>query len=79
MEANKNIKPDIHQLIDATNNLELLETIYAMLKSRKEYPDGSLIKFLTVKESEELNLSYKESFDDKNLIDLEEFKGNTKL
>ncbi len=62
------LKKDFHNLIDSIDNETLLSDFYILLKKIISSKEGKLWKSLTKKEQEELNLSFNESKNPKNLI-----------
>lgn len=74
MSKKVDIKNSLHSLIDKINNQDLLEMVYQLLNAKSANKMGELLNSLTENEREELYKAYDESFDDANLIDLEEIK-----
>jgi len=68
------IKDNIHSLIDKIDNNELLEIVYQFLNSKAANKEGELLKNLTPVQKKELYEAYNESFDESNLINLENLK-----
>lgn len=62
------LKNNLHQLIDSTNNEHLLSRFYSLLNTIKEQPEGKLWSRLSKEEKDELLLSDMESNDPENLI-----------
>ena len=65
------LKSDLHKILDKIENEQLLRTLYDFLKQREHAQEGHIWKTLTDEQKDELYLSYKESEDEKNLIDWE--------
>ena len=65
------LKSDLHKILDKIENEQLLRTLYDFLKQREHAQEGQIWKTLTDEQKDELYLSYKESEDEKNLIDWE--------
>ncbi len=74
MSTNLEIKNHIHALVDLSQNHELLEIVRQLLDSKKDYKEGALLSRLTEEQREELYQSYKDSFDESELIDLDHVK-----
>ena len=68
------MKSDLHKILDKIENEQLLRTIYDFLKQSENLEEGQIWKTLTEEQKREVYLSYKESHDDKNLIDWEDVK-----
>lgn len=68
------IKKDLHSLIDKVDNDELLEVVYQLLNSKASDKEGELLKDLTIEQKKELYQAYEESFNESNLINLENLK-----
>jgi ferritin-like protein len=68
------LKKDLHNLIDSTDNESLLSDFYALMKRRISGKEGKLWKRLSKEEQEELNLAFKESEKPENLISHEEMR-----
>jgi len=66
------LKSSIHQIIDRIQSEELLETIYDFLKTRESAKPGDIWKSLTDEQKKEVLISFEESENEENLIDLEE-------
>ena len=71
MKATK-LKSNIHQIVDRIQSEELLETIYDFLKTREATKPGEIWSSLTEEQKKEVLLSFDESEDDKNLVDLDQ-------
>lgn len=73
------LKEKIHDLIDGLPENENLEAYYSLLFNFQQQIEGELITKLSKEQSIELELSYDESFDPKNLVSHDEFlKHNAK-
>ncbi|MCZ8215982.1 MAG: hypothetical protein O9262_07065 [Cyclobacteriaceae bacterium] len=68
------LKSDLHKIVDKIENEQLLRAIYDFLKQGENEQEGQIWKTLTEEQKNEVYLSYKESQDDKNLIDWETVK-----
>ena len=68
------LKDNLHSLIDKIEDKELLAIIYQLLNSKGEEKNSNLLEQLTAQQKKELYEAYDESFDDSNLIDLEQLK-----
>lgn len=68
------LKSDLHKIVDKIENEQLLRAIYDFLKQGENEQEGQIWKTLTDEQKNEVYLSYKESQDDKNLIDWETVK-----
>ncbi len=68
------LKSDLHKILDRIENEELLQTIYDLLKLRESTQGGQIWESLTENQKKEVDLSYDESQDDKNLVDWEAVK-----
>lgn len=68
------IKKDLHSLMDKVDNDELLEVVYQLLNSKASDKEGELLKDLTIEQKKELYQAYEESFNESNLINLENLK-----
>ena len=66
------LKSNIHQIIDRIQSEQLLETIYDFLKARESTKPGDIWESLTDEQKKEVLISFEESEDEANLIDLEE-------
>jgi len=62
------LKNNLHNLIDSTNNDHLLSRFYSIILSIKEHPEGKLWSRLSKEEREELINADMESNDPDNLI-----------
>jgi len=71
MKATK-LKSSIHQIVDRIQSEQLLETIYDFLKTRETTRPGEIWNSLTDEQKKEVLLSFEESEDDKNLVDIDE-------
>ena len=71
MKATK-LKSNIHQIVDRIQSEKLLETIYDFLKTRETTKPGSIWNSLNEEQKQEVLLSFEESEDEDNLIDLEQ-------
>lgn len=70
MKATK-LKSNIHQIVDRIQSEQLLETIYDFLKTRETTEPGEIWNSLTEEQKKEVLLSFDESEDEKNLIDID--------
>ncbi|MEQ8358738.1 MAG: hypothetical protein RH860_04565 [Cytophagales bacterium] len=66
------LKSVIHQIVDRIQSEHLLETIYDFLKTRENSKPGEIWESLTVEQKREVLISFEESEDEKNLIDIED-------
>lgn len=66
------LKSSIHQIVDRIQSEQLLETIYDFLKTRENTKPGEIWKSLTDEERSEVLLSFEESEDEQNLVDIDE-------
>ena len=66
------LKSNIHQIVDRIQSEQLLETIYDFLKTRETTKPGEIWNSLTDEQKKEVLLSFEESEDDKNLVDIDE-------
>ena len=69
MKATK-LKSNIHQIVDRIQSEQLLETIYDFLKTREATKPGEIWNSLTEEQKKEVLLSFDESEDEKNLVNL---------
>lgn len=74
MNESVDIKRDLLSLISKVNNSNLLELAYQILSDSSNRKD--LIKQLSPEQSDELNQSIRESYDDDNLIELKDAKSS---
>lgn len=68
------IKKDLHKLIDTTNDEKLLEDIFMILSSRRNYKEGSLWTGLTEAQKQEALASESEIGEESAWISQEEMK-----
>ena len=68
------IKEDLHKLIDTTNDEKLLEDIFMILSSRKDYEAGSLWTSLTEAQKKDVLASESEIGDESAWLSQEEMK-----
>jgi hypothetical protein len=68
------IKEDLHKLIDTTNDEKLLEDIFMILSSRRDYEAGSLWSSLTEEQKQEVLASEREIGDESAWVSHEEMK-----
>ncbi len=68
------IKDDLHKLIDTTNDEKLLEDIFMILSSRRNYKAGSLWADLTEAQKQEVLASENEIGDESAWVSQEEMK-----
>ncbi|NDK55410.1 hypothetical protein [Pontibacter fetidus] len=68
------IKEDLHKLIDTTNDEKLLEDIFMILSSRRNYKEGSLWASLTEAQKQEVLASESEIGNQSAWISQEEMK-----
>ena len=66
------LKEHFHTLIDEIDDKEFLEEFYEVFKVRKNYKDIDFWDELTAEQQKELDESFFESEDEKNLINHEE-------
>ena len=74
MNESVDIKRDLLSLISKVNDSNLLELAYQILSDSSNRKD--LIKQLSPEQSDELNQSIRESYDDDNLIELKDAKSS---
>jgi hypothetical protein len=70
------LKSNIHEIVDRIQSEQLLETIYDFLKTRETTRPGEIWNSLTDEQKREVVLSFEESEDEKNLVDIDQ--GNLK-
>lgn len=63
------LKSNIHKIVDAIQNEQVLQTLYDFLKLKEFEKDGSLWKSLNDEQKQEVMLAYEESEDERNLVD----------
>lgn len=68
------IREDLHKLIDTTKDEKLLEDIFMILSSRKDYEEGSLWKNLSKAQQQEVLASESETSSSTNWTSNEEMK-----
>jgi len=68
------VKEKLHKIIDEIKDEKKLEGFYRLISSLEKLQIGKLYDSLTDEQKNELNLSYDESFDEKNLLNHEEVK-----
>lgn len=68
------LREDLHKLIDTTNDEKLLEEIFMILSSRKEYAEGELWNNLSEDQKKEVLASNNEIGDSSAWISNEEIK-----
>ncbi|PVY37907.1 hypothetical protein [Pontibacter virosus] len=68
------IKEDLHKLIDTTNDEKLLEDIFMILSSRRNYKEGSLWASLTEAQKQDVLASESEISDESAWLTQEEIK-----
>ncbi len=68
------LKEDLHKLIDTTQDKKLLEEIFMILSSRKEYAAGELWNNLSEEQKKEVLASNSEIEDNSAWISNEEMK-----
>ena len=66
------LKSNIHRIVDQIQSEHLLEEIYDFLKTRETTQPGEIWKSLTDEQKKEVLLSFEESEDEQNLVDLED-------
>lgn len=69
MKATK-LKSDIHKIVDRIESEQLLESIYGFLKTKEESASGDIWNSLSEEQKKEVLLSFEESEDEENLVDL---------
>ncbi len=65
----RELRSNIHKIVDGIQNEQLLKTIYDFLKIRETNKPGRLWDSLTEDQKQEVLLAYDESEDENNLID----------
>ena len=68
------IKESLHNLIDKTDNPDLLEMVYQLLNSKLSNKTSELLNTLTENEKKDPYKAYNDSSDDANLIDLKDIR-----
>lgn len=68
------IKEDLHKLIDTTNDEKLLEDIFMILSSRRDYKEGSLWNRLSEKQKQEVLTGENEIGDESAWVSHEEMR-----
>jgi len=68
------IKEDLHRLIDTTDDEKLLEDIFMILSSRKDYKEGTLWESLSEDQKQEVLISESEIGDESAWVSHEEMK-----
>ncbi|WP_181303953.1 hypothetical protein [Rufibacter sp. XAAS-G3-1] len=68
------IREDLHKLIDTTNDERLLEDIFMILSSRRDYEEGSLWKGLTEEQKRQVIDSESEIGDESAWVSHDEMK-----
>ncbi len=58
-----------HKLIDEIGDEDVLKSYYQLINILNEKNEGKLWNSLNTEEKEELLISYKESFDEENLVE----------
>jgi len=71
MKATK-LKSNIHQIVDRIQSEQLLETIYDFLRTRETSKPGEIWNSLTAEQKKEVLLSFEESEDERNLVDIDD-------
>jgi hypothetical protein len=66
------LKSNIHQIVDRIQSEQLLETLYDFLKAHATAKPGKIWESLTEEQKKEVLLSYEDSEDDKNLVDIDQ-------
>ena len=66
------LKSNIHQIVDRIQSEQLLGTMYDFLKTRETTKPGEIWNSLTEEQKKEVLLSFEESEDKKNLVDVDE-------
>ena len=66
------LKSNIHQIVDRIQSEQLLETIYGFLKTREATKPGEIWNSLTDEQKKEVLLSFEESEDENNLVDIDD-------
>ena len=66
------LKSNIHQIVDRIQSEQLLETIYGFLKTRETTKPGEIWNSLTDEQKKEVLLSFEESEDENNLVDIDD-------
>lgn len=72
------LKSNIHKIVDEIQSEQLLQTLYDFLKVKATNKPGGVWDTLTEEQKQEVLLAYKESEDEKNLIDREKVFARTK-
>lgn len=68
------IREALHKMIDTTNDEKLLEDIFMILSSRRDYEAGSLWRSLTEEQKQEVLASEREIGDESAWVSHEEMK-----
>ncbi len=68
------IKEDLHKLIDTTDDEKLLEDIFMILSSRRDYKEGNLWESLSEDQKEKVLASESEIGDESTWVSHEEMK-----
>lgn len=63
------LKFNIHKIIDAIQNKQVLQTLYDFLKFKENEKDGLLWEALDDEQKQEVMLAYHESENEENLVD----------
>ena len=74
----RELRSNIHKIVDGIQNEQLLKTIYDFLKIRETSKPGRLWDSLTEDQKQEVLLAYDESESENNLIDREKVFKPTK-
>lgn len=64
------LKTNIHNIVDSIQNEQLLRTVYDFLKLKDNEQTGKIWDSLSDDEKSEVLLSYEESEDENNLLDI---------
>ena len=73
MDSAEQIKKQLHSLIDASDDAVRLGIVYQILNQEQTNQNPRIA--LTAQQELELQKSYKESYDDSNLMDLDVLRG----
>ncbi len=67
-------KKKIYQLVDSMDNEEQVELLYQFLVFSNRQKTGAFATLLSDEDTEELNQSFEESFDERNLLSNDDVK-----
>lgn len=63
------LKSNIHQIVDAIQNQQVLQTLYDLLKPKENEKNTFIWDSLNEEQKQELLLAYEESENQENLVD----------